>query len=116
MYPAHVSTVLSVSHLHLLVLVSYFATRSAPSARIRELWLVFSRVIMEEDFNIKIEQYVVIHFFVQKGKHQKETIEELHDVCNEDELLSAPTIYQEGKVSPGKNQVDDRSIKSHMLM
>ncbi len=36
MYRAYASTVLSVLHLHLLGLVPYFATRSAPFARIRE--------------------------------------------------------------------------------
>ncbi len=36
-YPAHAFTVLSVLHLHLLVLVLYFATSSAPFAQIREL-------------------------------------------------------------------------------
>ncbi len=35
--PAHASTVLSVLHLHLLVLVPYLATHSAPFTRIREL-------------------------------------------------------------------------------
>ncbi len=36
-YATHVSTVLSVLHRHLLVLVPYFATHSAPFARIHKL-------------------------------------------------------------------------------
>ncbi len=38
-YRAHASTMLSVLHVHLLVLVSYFATRSAPFARIHKLYI-----------------------------------------------------------------------------
>ncbi len=36
-YSSHASTVLSVLHIHLLVLLPHFVTRSAPIARIREL-------------------------------------------------------------------------------
>ncbi len=56
------------------------------------LHIVFSRVTMEEDFDIKMEQCAVIYFFVQKGKSLKETINALGNVLTEDELLSAPTF------------------------
>ncbi len=62
------------------------------------LWFVFSRVTMGEDFDIKMEQCVVIRFFVWKGKSPKETIDKLHNIYNEDELLPAPTIYWWHKV------------------
>ncbi len=48
------------------------------------LQCVFSRAIIVDDFDIKMKQRAVIHFFVQKGKSLKETI---------DELYSAPTVY-----------------------
>ncbi len=38
------------------------------------LQFVFSRVMMEKDFDIKMEQYAVISFFVQKDKNLKETM------------------------------------------
>ncbi len=41
-------TMLSVLHLHLLVLVPYFATRNAPFAQIRE----FSRVPLGDLWNV----------------------------------------------------------------
>ncbi len=49
---------------------------------------------MEEDFDIKMEQYALICFFVWKGKILSETIDELCNVYTKDELMLAPTIYQ----------------------
>ncbi len=54
---------------------------------------VFSRITMEEDFNIKMEQCLIIRFFVQKGKGLMETTDELRNVYTEDELLLASTFY-----------------------
>ncbi len=44
-------------------------------------------------FWIKMEQCVIINFFVCKGISPKETIDELCNVNTEDKLLLAPTIY-----------------------
>ncbi len=57
-----------------------------------------------EDFDIKIGQCAVIHFFVWKAKSLKEIINELRIVCTEDELLSAPTIYWWHKVYQKEKQ------------
>ncbi len=80
-------------------------------------FLVFSRIAMKEDFNIKVEQRVVIHFFVQKGKSPNETIDELQNVHTGDELLAAPTIYrwhkahQEGRQSFTQQKSSGRLVR-----
>ncbi len=55
--------------------------------------LVFSRVTMEEDFDIKMERCTVICYFTWKSKSLKKTIDDLRNVHTEDELLLACTIY-----------------------
>ncbi len=60
--------------------------------------LVFSRVTVEEVSYFKMERCVVIRCFEWKGKSPKETIDKLHNVYVEDELLLALTIYQWHKV------------------
>ncbi len=74
------------------------------------LWFVFSYVTIK-DFEIKIKQRTVIHFFAQKGKSSKETI------------FTLKTNYwrykhtgKGGKTPPCKNQVNDWSVKSQKLM